>query len=319
MKDYKKLLNEYDSRNTNFIQHEWGQNKNTLYNLVAKVWNKISVGDKIVITSYKHFGIKNTVNFLKEHGITCLIVGKGPENLRLVECEKTTNKKLPLIKVERTIEFDFRGKKYQVDVEDTIFSKTGLDEGTKFLLEVFFEKEIDLNNKEVGDFGTGWGAISLILANEFSKSRITAYEKDEASFEAAKINLRNYPNVSVVNVDLTKINSAIFVEKQGVLDYIISNPPFHSTPKDKELIFENAFNLLKRRGELFFVAENSFAPRFRKVVLNFFMLIKEKENDLYTIFWYQKKRHASFTGTKFGSGESEGGTGRKREKNCFTL
>lgn len=289
MQDYKKLLNKYDSRHTTFIQHEWGQNKFALYNLVVKVWNEISVGDKIVITSYKHFGIKSTANFLNEKGLTCSIVGKGPEHSRLVECEKTIDEKLPLIEFERKIEFDFRGKKYQVDVGDAIFSKTGLDEGTRFLLEVFFEKEINLNYKEVADFGAGWGAISLILANEFSKSKITAYEKDESSFEATKNNLKNYPNVSVVNADLIKINSAIFLEKKGRLDYIISNPSFHSTPKDKELIFENAFNLIKRKGELFFVTENSFAPRFKKVAQNFFTLTEEKKNDLYTVFWYYKK------------------------------
>ncbi|HEY4525590.1 MAG TPA: methyltransferase, partial [Candidatus Paceibacterota bacterium] len=222
-------------------------------------------------------------------GITCSIVGKGPENLRLVECEKTSDENLSLIKVERAIEFDFRGKKYRVDVGEAIFSKTELDEGTKFLLEVFFEKEIDLNNKEVADFGAGWGAISLILANEFPKSRITALEKDKPSFEAARNNLKNFSNISAINADLTKINSAIFLEKKGGLDYIISNPPLHSTPKDKELIFENAFNLLKRKGKLFFVAENSFAPRFRKIAQNFFTFIEQKENDSYTTFWYYKK------------------------------
>src|SRR3989344_3933058 len=282
MIDYKKLLKGYDSRHTNFIKHECGQNKNDLYNLVVKAWNRISVGDKIVITSHKHFGIKSSVNFLKERGITCSIVGKGPENLRLVECEKTSNENLSLIEVEHILEFDFREKKYQVDVGEAIFSKTQLDEGTKFLLEVFFEKEI-------ADFGAGCGAISLILANELPKSRITAFEKDEPSFEATKNNLKIFSNVSAIHVDLTKINSVIFLEKKGRLDYIFSNPPFHSTPKDKELIFENAFNLLKRKGELFFVAENSFAPRFRKVAENLFTLIEQKENDLYTIFWYYKK------------------------------
>lgn len=288
MIDYKKLLSKYDNRHTTFIQHEWGQNKFALYNLVAKAWNKIGVGDKIVITSYKHFGIKSSVNFLIEQGIPCSIIGKGPENLRLVECEKIADKELPLIEFDRNIEFDFRDKKYQVDVGEAIFSKTNLDEGTRFLLEVFFEKKIDLNDKEVADFGSGWGAISLILANEFSESQIVAFEKDEASFEATKNNLRNYNNVSVVNADLTKINSSIFLEKKGGFDYIISNPPFHSTPKDKELIFENAFNLLKKKGELFFVSENSFAPKFKKVIPKNFVLKEEQKNDLYGVFWYYK-------------------------------
>lgn len=288
MIDYKKLLKTHDSRHTNFIKHEWGQNKFALYNLVVKIWNKISVGDKIVITSYKHFGIKSSVNFLIEQGVPCSIIGKGPENLRLVECEKIADKKLSLIEFDRNIEFDFRGKKYQVDVGEAIFSKTDLDEGTRFLLEFLFEQEVDLNNKDIADFGSGWGAISLILANEFPKSKIIALEKDASSFEATKNNLRNYQNVLVANVDLTKINSSIFLEKKGKLDYIISNPPFHSTPKDKELIFENALNLLKKRGKLFFVSENSFAPKFKKVIPKHFRLKEEKKNDLYGVFCYYK-------------------------------
>lgn len=288
MLDYKKLLKKYDSRHTNFVKHEWGQNEFALYNLVVKIWNKISVGDKIVIISYKHFGIKSSVNFFIEQGIPCSIVGKGPENLRLVECEKVADKELPLIEFRRNIEFDFREKKYQVDVGEAVFSKTGLDLGTRFLLDFFFEKEIDLNNKAVADFGSGWGAISIILANEFSKSKITAFEKDEASFEATKNNLENYQNVSVINADLTKINFPVFIEGKGQFDCIISNPPFHSTLKDKELIFENAFNLLKRKGELFFVVENSFAPRFIKVTKKLFTLSEEKRNDLYVVFRYFK-------------------------------
>ena len=288
MIDYKKLLSKYDNRHTVFIQHEWGQNKFVLYNSVAKTWNKVGVGDKIVITSYKHFGIKSAVNFLIRQGTPCSIIGKGPENLRLIECEKTVDKKLPLIDFGNNIEFDFRGKEYQAGVNWAIFSRTGLDEGTRFLLEFFFEKKIDLNGKKAADFGSGWGAISLILANEFPQSGIVAFEKDEASFEAAKNNLRNYHNVYVVNLDLTKIDSPVFLEKKGGLDYIISNPPFHSASKDKELIFENALNLLKEKGGLFFVAENSFAPKFKKAIPEHFILREEKKNGLYIAFWYGK-------------------------------
>jgi len=288
MQDHRKLLNEYDSKSTVFIQHEWGQNKFALYNLVAKAWNKIGFGVKIVITSYKHLGIKTAVSFLNNKGITCSIVGKGLENLRLVECEKTSEGKLPLIESVINIEFNFRGKHYRADVSDAVFSKTALDKGTRLLLKFFFEKIGALNNTKIGDFGAGWGAISIILATEFPKSEIVAYEKDEASFEASRKNLKSYANVSVLNIDLTKIDSLVFVNGRGKFDYIISNPPFHSTPKNKELIFENAFNLLRPSGQLFFVAENSFAPRFRKVAKNFFALKEEKKDDLYTVFWYHK-------------------------------
>ena len=286
MRDYQKIIQDYDSQHV--IKHEWGQNATALFNRVVKLWNKINVGEKIAISSYKKLGIKSAVKFLEKNGLNAKIVGKGPENLRLVEIEKDSNKLLEVIDTKEIINFDFNSREYQVNVGDAIFSKTDLDAGTRFLLEIFLETKIDLNNRNVADLGSGWGAISLVLVNEFPLIQITAYEKEDSSIEVSQINLENYQNVTIVKTDLTQKDSKDIEKNKEKFDYIVSNPPFHATKDERTLIFENAKKLLKTGGEMFFVTEGHFVGRFRKTAMSFFSILEEKNKDLWVVFRCKK-------------------------------
>src|SRR3989344_4056744 len=267
MRDYQKIIQDYDSQHV--IKHEWGQNATALFNRVVKLWNKINVGEKIAISSYKKLGIKSAVKFLEKNGLNAEIVGKGPDNLRLVEIEKDSNKLLGVIDTQEMINLD-------------------LNAGTRFLLEIFLETKIDLNNRNVADLGSGWGAISLVLVNEFPLIQITAYEKEDSSIEVSQINLENYQNVTIVKTDLTQKDSKDIEKNKEKFDYIVSNPPFHATKDERTLIFENAKKLLKTGGEMFFVTEGHFVGRFRKTAMSFFSILEEKNKDLWVVFRCKK-------------------------------
>ncbi len=284
MRDYNKILKEYEGKNVVFVHHEWGQNATSLYNQVVKFWNGIDVGTKIAIISNKKLGIKSAVKFLKKHGLAAKIIGKGPDNLRLVELEKDRNENLEKIDTTEIISFNFNNREYTVNVGDAIFSKTDLDIGTRFLLEVVLSSKINFNNKKIGDLGSGWGAVSLILISEFPQAKIFAYEKDEASLGVSRLNLAN-KNIVIQQADLTK-NIQFDGEK---LDYIISNPPFHIGKDDRGAIFRNAQKMLNKGGELFFVSEGNFVERFRKSVLEFFTIIREKQSERYVVFRCKNK------------------------------
>ncbi|MGC9968685.1 MAG: methyltransferase [Minisyncoccia bacterium] len=284
MKDYSKKLKEYDKEKITLIKHQWGQNATSLYNQVVQAWDHIPFGKKIAIISYKKFGMKSALTFFKKNGLVCEVVGKGPDGLRLVECEKKEHNHLKPIEISNIVKFDFLGKSYKADVGSSIFSKTGLDKGTRFLLESFFSWDIDLNGKEVVDMGTGWGAISIIIANEFPKARITAYEKDDASFEAAKENLSGFSQVNVKQVDLAQN----IKRQRGTFDYILSNPPFHVTTEERHRIFKYADSLLKKKGEMIFVVENSFTNRFALTAKSFFDILQEEKNADYSVLRCRK-------------------------------
>ena len=288
MKDYKKKLKEYESLNVAFINHDWGQNATNLYNQVVKLWNKLEVGGKIVIISYKKLGIKSATNLLKRKGVTPKIVGKGKDNLRMVEIDKDTDRQLEKVDTKKPITFNFNNTEYTVNAGDAIFSKTNLDVGTRFLLDVVFSEEIDFNHKKIADFGSGWGAISLILAAEFPKCEISAYEKDEGSIEISQTNLQSYSNVRIIKTDLTNPEAVELIPNEAKLDYIISNPPFHINKEQRAEIFSNAHRLLKNEGELFFLAEGNFVGRFREAVKQRFAIIEEKESGRYVVFRCKK-------------------------------
>jgi 16S rRNA G1207 methylase RsmC len=283
MRDHNQILKEYQGKNVVFIHHEWGQNYTSLYNRVAKLWNSIDVGTKIAIISNKKLGIKSAVKFLEQQGLTPKIIGKGPDNLRLVELEKNENRTLEKVDTMEAIGFNFNDREYKVSIGDAIFSRAGLDVGTRFLLDVVLDSNIDFNNKRVGDFGSGWGAISLVLINEFPNAKIFAYEKDESSLEVSRLNLAD-KNINIQQVDLTK-DLPLGEES---LDYIVSNPPFHIGKEDRQAIFRNARRMLNSEGELFFLSEGHFIERFRKSVKEFFTIISEERSDLYIVFRCKK-------------------------------
>lgn len=284
MENYTKKLKEYEKEKVTLIKHQWGQNRASLYNQVLQAWEHIPIGGKIVVISYKKFGIKSALAFFEKNGLTCEIVGKGPGGLRLVECEKIEDSHLRRLDISETVEFDFLGKNYRADVGNSIFSKTGLDKGTRFLLKTFFSWGIDLNGKEVADMGAGWGAISMIIATEFPNARVTAYERDGASFEVAQKNLSRFPQVSIKQIDLTQSAK----RKHGTFDYILSNPPFHITVKEREGILGYAGSALKTKGEMIFVVEKSFVDRFTLTAESFFDFLQQEQNANYCVLRYRK-------------------------------
>lgn len=255
---------------------------------MVKAWEEIKTGDRVVITSNKKFGTKGIISFFKNQGLLCQIVGKGPEGLRLIECEKTTDQHLEPVVNPKPVSFEYRGTTYTANIGDSLFSRTSLDEGTRFLLDTLLEIEVDFNDKEVADFGAGWGAISLILAHEFPRARITGYEKDEASVQAAEENLKKYRTAKLERADLANTHSPALRAKQASFDYIVANPPFHATGKERREIFRNAYELLKPSGKIFFVTEHSFTRRFEETATEFFKVIQKKKNEDYAVTEAQK-------------------------------
>ena len=286
MRDIQKIIHEYASRN--IIQYEWGQNTTSIFNSIAKIWNKINMGETIAVSSYKKFGIKSAVKFLEKNGLHPKIVGKGRDNQRLIEIVKDSDRILEVITSSETIEFNFRDRIYKVAVGSAVFSKADLDEGTKFLLETVLDSKIDLNDEKVADLGSGWGAISLILSIEFPRIQLTAFEKDSASVGTSLVNLSQFKNVTVIETDLINSNSVNIDKHIGTFDYVISNPPFHARKEDRESIFNYAKNLLKPGGEIFFVTEGHFVDRFRKTAAELFSIKEEMKKDLWVVFQCRK-------------------------------
>jgi len=194
---------------------------------------------------------------------------------------------LARLEAKNFIEFEFHEKQYRVNVGNSVFSKTALDHGTRFLLETAFATVKDFKDSVVADFGAGWGAISLIVATEFPNTKVIACEREVSEIEALRANTHELKNVNVLKTDLT-VKDPKRDEYNRSVNFILSNFSFHITEEERKAFFEIAHKMLAPRGILFFVTEGRFVPWFEKNAEEFFVIMNKYEQDGYIVFQCKK-------------------------------
>jgi len=132
-------------------------------------------------------------------------------------------------------------KQFTFITDNGVFSKKGLDFGTKLLLS-------NLKNikGQVLDFGCGYGPIGIYISKIF-----------DCNVDMVDINLRAL-NLSKKNAKENKVNVNIFESNiysniTKKYDYIITNPPIRVGKKILYKILFKAENYLKENGELWLV------------------------------------------------------------------
>lgn len=149
---------------------------------------------------------------------------------------------------ENLIHVLFKNKKYSFYVDNGVFSKKGLDFGTRSLLE-----SLDLENMHgnILDFGCGYGPIGVIVA-----------DNTDAKIDMIDINDRAI-HLSNKNIVLNKVQNATAFESNmyeninDTYDYIITNPPIRIGKQNLYKILFNAKKYLKKNGELLLVVNKN--------------------------------------------------------------
>ena len=149
---------------------------------------------------------------------------------------------------ENIIHVLFNNKKYSFYVDNGVFSKKGLDFGTRSLLEsINFETIVG----NVLDFGCGYGPIGIILA-----------DNTNASIDMIDINDRAI-HLSKKNIILNKVQNATAFESnmyeniKKKYDYIITNPPIRVGKKILYDILFGAKKILNKNGQLILVVNKN--------------------------------------------------------------
>ena len=116
----------------------------------------------------------------------------------------------------REIEFHAAGHDFVVETASGTFSTSGLDKGTKILLDEFAEFPASGN---VLDLGCGWGPISLAIAKCSPSATVWALDVNHRSLELVRSNAARH--------GLTNINPALASEIPSEISFdgIWSNPP----------------------------------------------------------------------------------------------
>lgn len=144
---------------------------------------------------------------------------------------------------EKEITVDINDVKFKFITDNGVFSKKGLDFGTRTLLSSL---NIDNIKGDVLDLGCGYGPIGIYI-KKTTNSNVTMIDINKRSVELSK------KNASLNNVDVNVIESDKYENITGKFDYIISNPPIRVGKKILyELLFE-AKNYLKEKGQLWIV------------------------------------------------------------------
>lgn len=144
---------------------------------------------------------------------------------------------------EVTTRAEIGGKLYTFKTDNNVFSKRGLDFGTRTLLE-----SIDIKNisGDVLDFGCGYGPIGIYIKSN------TAANVDMIDVNERALNLAR-SNASINKVDVNIFESDIYSNVDKKYDYIITNPPIRVGKKILYEILIKAKEHLKENGHLIFV------------------------------------------------------------------
>lgn len=160
-------------------------------------------------------------------------------------------------------------------VDNGIFSKKGLDFGTRVLLENI---NIDITKKNILDFGCGYGPIGIYL------SKTTNLQVDMLDINKRAIMLaKKNANLNKVNVNIFESN--LYDNISNNYDYIVTNPPIRV---GKDILYKILFEAQKHlndNGELWLVInKNQGAKTIVKDLENVYQVkIVEKCKGFYII------------------------------------
>lgn len=178
----------------------------------------------------------------------------------------------------RTIEEQLKGSTYRFISDAGVFSKKGVDFGSKVLIEA-----MELSpGSEVLDVGCGYGPIGLSAARMVKNGHVTMVDINSRAIELAKENaqLNGITNVSIMESDL-------FAAVEGrSFDVILTNPPIRAGKETVHAIFEKAYDHLRDGGALWVVIQKKQgAPSAKEKLEKLFGEVQEVTKDKgYRIF-----------------------------------
>lgn len=144
---------------------------------------------------------------------------------------------------EKEINIIVKNTKLTLLTDNGIFSKHGLDFGTRTLLESLNLSEL---KGDILDFGCGYGPIGIYL-KKTTNANIDMLDINKRALNLARKNAKkNEVNVNIFESDL-------YQNVTKKYDYIITNPPVRVGKQILYQILFEAAKYLKKNGKLIFV------------------------------------------------------------------
>lgn len=144
---------------------------------------------------------------------------------------------------EKTVIFESLGMQLQCVTDSGVFSRDGLDMGTRILLQALPEMQ-----GNILDLGCGWGSVGVVLGKKYPEARILMSDINQRAAELARRNLNanGVKNAQVVCGDG-------YAAVEGRFDAIILNPPIRAGKAVIYAMFADARAHLQDQGALYIV------------------------------------------------------------------
>lgn len=171
-----------------------------------------------------------------------------------------------------TIEAKLRGKTFTFTTDAGVFSKQGVDFGSRLLIESMELKP----NADVLDVGCGYGPIGLTAATVAYEGRVVMVDINERAIELSRSNAEKngIRNVTIIQSDLLE------QVKHRKFDAVLTNPPIRAGKDTVHRIFEEARDVLKPGGSLWVVIQKKQgAPSAFKKLETLFSEVGEVNHD----------------------------------------
>lgn len=144
---------------------------------------------------------------------------------------------------EKIHEVVINNNEFKFISDNGVFSKRGLDFGTRTLLETLPLEKV---SGDILDFGCGYGPIGIYVA-KLTNSSVDMLDINKRSIELTR------KNAELNKVSVNVFESNIYSNVNKKYDYIISNPPIRVGKKILYEILFKAKEYLKENGELWIV------------------------------------------------------------------
>lgn len=180
-----------------------------------------------------------------------------------------------LISKEKVTKAIINNQTYSFTTDYGVFSKKGLDFGTRTLLVTL---DVNKLSGKILDFGCGYGPIGIYIASN-CEAEVHMIDINRRSLELARKNV----NLNHVNVRIYE--SDIYSNVTDKFDFIISNPPIRVGKKILYEILFKAIEHLKDNGELWIVINKDQGAKsvMKDLEKEYLVELKSKNKGFYVI------------------------------------
>ncbi|MEW9702650.1 class I SAM-dependent methyltransferase [Paenibacillus sp. SI8] len=140
-----------------------------------------------------------------------------------------------------------RGREFTFMTDAGVFSKKGVDYGSKHLIETMVLRQ----DAKVLDVGCGYGPIGLTAALMCPKGHVTMVDINERAIELAIDNAKRngITNVTILQSDL------LDEVKEEKFNVVLTNPPIRAGKEVVHRIFTDAYDCLESGGSIWVVIQ----------------------------------------------------------------